>query len=309
MAIRTLFLGSNHEALETLKALNENVDFKIVGVITQPDKAVGRKHEIIETEISKYCKGNNISVFHTQRDEEKYREALDLFKPELNVCKSFGEIIPGFFLEFPKYKSINIHFSLLPKYRGAVPIQMAILNGDEKTGLSIIKMTKELDNGDILAQFEEEIKSDDTNITLRERLVRKTAEILPEVLIKWVNGDIVLKKQDESLATYCWKEDIGKEKAKIDFEKHTAREIERMVRALVPWPVAWTVINGKKTKIFEVKINEEKIVKSKEFLVENHSLFIGTKEKAIEILKLQMEGKKEMEIKEFLNGINVASIQ
>jgi len=309
MAIKTLFLGSNHEALETLKVLNENMDFEIVGVITQPDKAVGRKQEVLETEISKYCKGNNIQVFYTQSNGERYREALDLFKPELNVCKSFGEIIPEFFLEFPKYKSINIHFSLLPKYRGAVPIQMAILNGDEKTGISIIKMTKELDNGDILAQFEEEIKSDDTNITLRERLVKKTPEILPEVLIKWVNGEIVLKKQDESLATYCWKEDIGKEKAKIDFEKHTTREIERMVRAFVPWPVAWTVINGKKTKVFEMKVNEEKFLKPKKFLIENHSLFIGAKEKTIEVLKLQMEGKKEMEIKEFLNGVNVASIQ
>lgn len=308
MAIRTLFLGSNHEALETLKVLNENKDFEIVGVITQPDKAVGRKKEVVETDIKKYCKKNNIVVFHTQGKKEKYREALDLFKPEINVCKSFGEKIPKFFLDFPKYKSINIHFSLLPKYRGAVPIQMAILNGDEYTGISIIKMSKDLDAGDILAQYKGKIQKDDTNISLRERLVKKTAEILPKVLIKWTRGDIELKKQDEKEVTFCFKEDVSKEKAKIDFEKQTAEYIERMVRAFLPWPVAWIVINGKKAKLFKVKINKEKVLKPKEFLNKNHSLLIGCKKETIEIEKLQMEGKKEMEIKEFLNGIKVASI-
>ncbi len=309
MSVKTLFLGSNYEALETLKTLNENKHFEIVGVITQPDKAVGRKKEVLETDIKKYCKRNNIVVFHTGGKKEKYEEALPLFKPELNVCKSFGEIIPEFFLDYPKFKSINIHFSLLPKYRGAVPIQMAILNGDEYSGISIIKMSKDLDDGDILAQFEEKIQKDDTNISLRKRLVKKTTEVLPEVLMKWTRGEIELKKQNGEKATFCFKEDISKEKAKVDFGKKTAVEIDRMVRALLPWPVAWMLINGKKTKIFKVKINDEKILKPKEFLDENHSLLIGCKKETIEIEKLQMEGKKEMEIKEFLNGIKVASIQ
>lgn len=305
MAIRTLFLGSNHEALETLKALNKDRNFEIVGVITQPDRAVGRKKEIIETEIKRYCKKNDILVFHTEGKKEKYEEALSLFNPEINVCKSFGEIVPEFFLDYPKYQSINIHFSLLPKYRGAVPIQMAILNGEEYTGISIIKMTEALDSGDILAQFEDKVRQNDTNISLRKRLVKKTAEELPKVLLKWVAGEIKLEKQDENSATYCWKEDISKEKAKIDFEKHTAEKIERMVRAFVPWPVAWMLINSQKTKIFEIKINKEKFLKPKEFLVENHNLLIGCKKGTIQITKLQMEGKRVMDIKEFLNGVEI----
>ncbi len=309
MAIKTLFLGSNHEALETLKTLNENPDFEIVAVITQPDKPTGRRKEIIETDIKKYCKGKNITVYHTENKIERYEEALEIFKPELNVCKSFGEIIPEFFLDFPKYKSINIHFSLLPKYRGAVPIQMAILNDEKNTGISIVKMDKNLDAGNILAQFKEEIKKDDTNITLRKRLVEKTTLVLPNVLIKWVNGNIQEQVQDESKATYCYKEDISKERAKIDFKKHTAEKVDRMVRAFVPWPIAWTIINGKKTKIFDVKINEDKILKPKESSTEDLKLLIGTKKGTIEILKLQMESKKVMDTKEFLNGIAVASIQ
>ncbi len=309
MAVKTLFLGSNHEALETLKTLNENTNFEIVAVITQPDKPVGRKKEIVETDIKKYCKKKNIPIHYTKDDIEKYEEALKIFRPELNVCKSFGEIIPEFFLDYPKYKSINVHFSLLPKYRGAVPIQMAILNGEENTGISIVRISKNLDAGSILAQFKEKIEEDDTNVTLRKRLVKKTTEVLPDVLIKWVDGEIQEKVQDESKATYCYKEDISKEKAKINFKKHTGQEIERMVRAFVPWPVAWTVFNGKKTKIFEVKITEEENLKPQEFLTKDLKLFIGAKEGTIEILRLQMEGKKTMDIKEFLNGITVASIQ
>ncbi len=309
MATKVVFLGSNHEALETLKALHENKDFDIVGVITQPDKPVGRKKEIIETEIKRYCIEKGLQIFYTKNQKEKYEEALDIFKPEILVCKSFGEIIPEFFLNFPKYGAVNIHFSLLPKYRGAVPIQMAILNGDSETGISIIKMTKELDAGDILATFKEDIKDDDTNISLRQRLVKKTAQELPNVLTKWVAGEIIPKKQNEKEVTFCWKEEISKEKAKIDWESKTAQEINRMVRALVPWPVAWTEINGKKTKIFSVKIDKEIKLEAKEFLQGNNSLFLGTKENSIEILELQMEGKKKMEIKEFLNGIKVASIQ
>ncbi len=309
MAIRTLFLGSNHEALKTLKKLHKEPEFNIVGVITQPDKPVGRKKEIVETEIKKYCLLKGIAVYHTEGKIEKYEEALELFKPEINICKSFGEIIPEFFLDYPKYKSINIHFSLLPKYRGAVPIQKALLNGDEYTGITIMRMAKELDAGNILAQFEEKIEENDTNITLRERLVEKTTQVLPEVLMKWINGDIQEKVQDESKATYCFKEDINKEKAKIDFKKQTAQEIDQMVRALVPWPIAWMVVNGKKTKIFKVNTIQEDTLAPKKFSTNNLKLTIGTKKGTIEIQELQMEGKKVMNIKEFLNGIKVASIQ
>ena len=126
MPIKTLFLGSNWEALATFKKLSEDGRFELVALITQPDKPTGRKKIIEPSEIKQYAISKGIPVFHTNNSPEKYQEALDKFKPDLLVCKSFGELIPKFFLKAPKFKAINVHFSLLPKYRGAVPIQMAI---------------------------------------------------------------------------------------------------------------------------------------------------------------------------------------
>jgi methionyl-tRNA formyltransferase len=168
MKIKTLFLGTGWQSLETLKALYNDRRFEIVGIITPSDKPVGRKHELTPSDVKKFGLENNIPVFHTEKQKEKYQEALDLFKPELIVCIAYGEIVPGFFLDYPKYKSINIHFSLLPKYRGAVPIQMAILKGEKVTGISIVQMVEKLDAGPVIKEYEEQILDTDTNQTLRE---------------------------------------------------------------------------------------------------------------------------------------------
>lgn len=310
MSIKTLFLGSNYEALATLRALHESNKFEITGVITQPDKPVGRKQELLPTEIKTYCIENNIQVFHTESQEERYKEALELFKPELIVCKSFGEMIPGFFLEAPKYKAINIHFSLLPQYRGAVPIQMAILNGDKKTGISIVQMVEKLDAGPILAQYEEDILPDDTNESLRKRLVQKTTEVITEILTKWVNGQIQAMDQDESKVTFCWKKDISKENAEINWDEKTSEEIDRMVRALIPWPIAWCILNNKRTKIFKVSMNTyHKNLNPGEIAVDKKRLYIGTKDSSIEIMELQPDGKKILNAEQYINGIKAASIQ
>lgn len=312
MAIRTLFLGSNWEALATLKTLHEDSRFEIVAVITQPDKPVGRKKEIAPTEVKQFCLDNNIPVLHTEKIEERYREALEKFQPELLVCKSFGEIIPEFFLETPKYKAINVHFSLLPKYRGAIPIQKAILEGDTVTGISIVRMVKALDAGEVLATFEEKILPTDTNQTLRERLVIKSTEVLPEILMKWVAGEIESVPQDESEATYCWQKEISKESAQIDWETHDPEYIERMVRAMQPWPVAWTYYTeGRRLKIFKVELidNREMMIEliPGELKFHEERLFVGTKDKGslIQLIEIQLEGKKRMSAAEFARGQDI----
>lgn len=310
MAIKTLFVGSNWEALATLKTLHEDERFEIVGVITQPDKPVGRKQEILPTEIKLYCNQAKIPVFHTESKPENYKLAAERFSPELIVCKSFGEIIPGFFLEAPKYKAINVHYSLLPLYRGAVPIQKAILNGDKNTGITIVQMVEKLDAGPILAQFTEEIRDDDTNQTLRERLVKLTQEKLPDILEQWCNGEIAAKPQDDSKATYCWQKDISKDSAEIIFANETAENIDRKIRALLPWPVAWTMFDGKRLKIFEAKLIStadlpQSDAKYKEsFIIANQRLFAKTKSSGtlLEILELQIEGKSRFKAEEFVNG-------
>lgn len=308
MKIKTLFLGSNWEALATLKTLHEDPRFEVVGLITQPDKPVGRKKEIKPTEIKLYAQSAGIPVFHTMSDPKRYEEAWELFKPELMVCKSFGEIIPGDFLDKPKYKSINVHFSLLPKYRGAVPIQAAILNGDKITGITIVQMVQALDAGPILAKYEEPILPEDTNQTLRERLVKKSAEVLPEILEQWTKGEIEAVPQDDSKATFCKQSDISKENAEIKWKEKEPEQIIRMVRALLPWPVAWTFYNGQRLKIFNARLIENKDLaiqlKPGQFGEMDQRLFVGTNEptKLIQLIELQLEGRNVMTGEEFIRG-------
>lgn len=300
--IKTLFLGTGWQSLETLKTLYNDPRFEIVGLITPPDKPVGRKQILTPSEVKQFGIENSIPVFHTDRNKEKYQEALELFKPELIVCIAYGEIIPGFFLDYPKYKSINIHFSLLPKYRGAVPIQMAILKGEKITGISIVQMIEKLDAGPILKEYEEQILDTDTNQTLREKLVKKGCEVLPDVLEQWCKGEIKAKEQEDTQATYCYERETSKEQAEINFETMEAEYIERMVRAFIPWPVAWCMLKEQRIKVFEAKVVEDTIVKPGEVKVIDNRLIIGTKDKAIEFLKLQPEGKNIMEAKQYIAG-------
>jgi methionyl-tRNA formyltransferase len=304
MKVRTLFLGSNWESLESLKSLHNDSSFEIVAVITQPDRPFGRKKTLTPTVVRSYAEQNKIPVMLAQRSPGRYKDALERFSPDLIVCIAFGEIVPGFFLEAPKYKAVNVHFSLLPKYRGAVPIQMAILNGESKTGISIVQMVEKLDAGPLMATYEEPIRADDTNLSLRQRLVEKSAKELPKILKLWVNGDIPLMEQDSRQATFCYQKDISKDRAEIKWDQMEPGYIERMIRAFIPWPVAWTVFEGKRLKIYEGKLVEVDYLMPGEFKNKDERLIIGTKDSSrqIEVLKLQLEGKKEMSVKEFLSG-------
>ena len=304
--VKTLFLGTDWESVETLKVLNDDSRFNIIGVVTQPDKKVGRKKEMTPSKVKSFALEKNIPVYHTEKKEGRYQEALNIFKPELVVCKAYGEIVPKFFLEYPKYKAINVHFSLLPKYRGAVPIQKAILEGEKVTGITIMLMTEGLDEGDILEQIEEDILDSDTNRSLRERLVKKSAEVLPDILENWINEKITPKKQDSSLATYCWQKDISKKNAKIDWEEEDPEYIRRKIRAMIPWPIAWIMMNGKRVKIFEADVVEMNYHSEPgEVLINDGNLYIGTKDpsKVINIKELQIEGKKRMSSQEYIRGI------
>jgi methionyl-tRNA formyltransferase len=312
--VEILFLGTDWESVRTLEALNGDSRFKIVGVITTVDKPVGRKQILTPSKVKEFAQDHCIEVFHTEKREERYKEALKKFKPELIVCKAFGEIVPEFFLEYPKYKAINVHFSILPKYRGAVPIQKAILDGEKETGISIMLMSAGMDEGDVLKIFKEAIHDTDTNLSLRKRLVDKSADILGDVLEDWINGKISPTKQDCSKATYCWQKDISKENAEIKWEEMEPKYIDRMIRAMIPWPVAWfTVKNnsqesvfGKKIQIFEVELLDmESKLEPGTLFIKEEMVLVSTKDtkKVIRLLRFQIEGKKESNEKEFVNGI------
>lgn len=311
--VKTLFLGTDWESVETLRALDQDPRFNIVGVITTVDKPVGRKQTLTPSKVKEYALEKNIKVFHTEKQKEKYKEALEIFEPELVVCKAFGEIVPQFFLEYPKYKAINVHFSILPKYRGAVPIQKAVLEGERETGISIMLMSAGLDEGDVLAVFKEPILEDDTNQSLRERLVKKSADVLGNVLEDWINGKITPVKQDDSQATYCWQKDISKENAEIKWDEMEPEYIERLVRAMIPWPVAWFNIdsdigsvNGKIVKVFESELVECKSEKEPgNLFVKDSMCLVTTKDPNIclRLKDLQIEGKNRVNEKDFVNGI------
>ena len=303
--IKTVFLGTDWESTQILNALYNDKRFKITGVITNEDKPVGRKQLLTPSKVKEFALKHNIQVFHTNSNTERYKEALKKFNPELIVCVAFGEILPDFFINYPKYKSINIHFSILPKYRGAVPVQKAILDGEKETGISIIIMSQEMDKGDILKIFKEAILPDDTNISLRQRLVKISSDVIGDVLEEWVEGKIVPQKQDDSLASYCWQKDISKEKAQIQWESMDPEYIERMIRAFIPWPVAWCIWNDKRLKIFEAQLikkkNNEKVGT---LFISDSLLLFSTKKKdmCLSVNRLQIEGKDVMNYKEFING-------
>ncbi|KUK66979.1 MAG: methionyl-tRNA formyltransferase [candidate division WS6 bacterium 36_33] len=312
--MRTIFLGTAWESLETLKVLHEDSFFDVVCVITTPDKPVGRKQKLTPSEVKKYALEHDIPVVHTEKKKENYIKVLEKYKPEIVVCKAFGEIVPKEFLDYPKYGCINIHFSILPKYRGAVPIQKAILDGEEETGISIMLMSEGLDEGDILKIFKEKIREDDTNITLRERLVKKTTEVLIPTLRDWVAGDITSVKQKNDEATYCWQKDISKENAQINWKMQTPKQIERMVRAFIPWPIAWTILPsnlnknmaGKIIKIFRaelVKVPSEK--DPGEIFANDGKVLFATKDPLVSLrtLEFQIEGRNKTNERDFLNGI------
>jgi methionyl-tRNA formyltransferase len=312
--MKTIFLGTAWESLATLKVLHEDPSLEVVCVITSADKKVGRKQILTPSNVKKYSLEKKIPVVHTVKKKENYLKVLKKYKPEIAVCKAFGEIIPKEFLDFPKHGCINIHFSILPKYRGAVPIQKAILEGDKETGISIMLMNEGLDEGDILKIFKEKIRPNDTNISLRKRLVKKSTEILIPTLKKWIEGEITPTPQNNHEATYCWENDISKEKAEIIWGKHPPEYIERMIRAFIPWPVAWTRLNdnlpdsiaGKRMKIFEAELVElenekdpgELFSRDRMVLFSTNNPFV-----VIRIKSFQIAGKTKTNEKQFLNGL------
>jgi len=312
--VKTIFLGTGWESVETLKTLHKSKEFEVVAVITTPDKPIGRKQIVTPSDVKKYALEKNIPVEQPDKVKERYIEIAQKYNPEIVICKAFGEIVPKEFLDYPKYGCINIHFSLLPKFRGAVPIQKALLDGEKETGITIMLMSEGLDEGDIIDTYTEEIREDDTNISLRERLVKKSTEVLIPVLNKWINGEIVPIAQENSLATYCWQKDISKDKAEIKLEEYEPKYIDRMVRAFIPWPIAWTALpesNHENLSKKTMKIYKAEITKGKKIIIpgmlwtDGRDVYVSTKEEGVslKLIDFQIEGRNRMGGREFLNGV------
>lgn len=297
--IKTIFLGSGDFAVPILEKLKELDYVELIAVITQPDKPVGRKQLLTPTPIGEYVK-NLTGVEILKPEKLKSEELLSKYNPELIIVASYGQIIPSDIVNFPKYKSLNFHGSLLPKLRGAVPVQMAILQGLTETGVTLQVMAEGMDEGDIISQSNIEIKPEDTTESLMSALAELSVGMLENDLPKWIDGTLKTVQQDESSATYCYKSELSKDKAEITKDTNTELA-ERMIRAFYPWPVAWTRLSsGKTLKIFKSKLVSDRELGLMEYELSDvlkivrreKQLFLILSDGILELLEVQLEGKK-----------------
>lgn len=296
---KIIFMGTADFAVPIVKKLNENSGFLVSGVITKADKPVGRKQEIVYSPVKKFALENNLPVFQPEKlKDANFLEQLKKIQPDLIIVCAYGKIIPKEILDLPKIACINVHPSLLPRYRGASPIQSAILNCEKITGTTIMLMDEGMDTGDILSQKEAQISDTDNFETMHDKLADLSADLLIETLEKYLNKEIVPQKQDDSKATLC--KILEREDGQIDWSK-TVEQIDCQIRAFTPWPGAFTFIKDKRIKILEHKKSNERINPG-EIIIIGEKIIFGAKDGAIEVIKLQLEGKKAMTAGEFLRG-------
>jgi methionyl-tRNA formyltransferase len=286
-------MGTPDFAVPTLDALC-NSEYEVIGVVTQPDKPKGRGKSVQMTPVKECALKYDIPVYQPVKlREQENIDELSKLDIDFIVVVAFGQILPKAVLDMPKYGCINVHSSLLPKYRGAAPIQWTIIKGEEKTGITTMFMDEGLDTGDILLQEETPISDDETGGSLHDRLADMGASLLLKTLEGVKNNAIERVKQDNSLSNYVGM--LNKSHGQMDFEK-SAIELDRLVRGLNPWPSAYTSLNGKMFKIWEAKaieIKEEYTDKENGEIVEvnKDSIIVKTGNGLLKLLQVQLEGK------------------
>lgn len=301
--MKIVFMGTPDFAVAALEELAKY--HEVLAVVTQPDKKKGRGGAVAFPPVKEKALQLNIPVYQPVkvRDEE-FVQFLGKLAPDCIVVAAFGQILPESILNIPKYGCINIHASLLPKYRGAAPIQWSIIDGEEKTGVTTMYMAKGLDTGDMLLKEEVVIEPKENANTLHDKLAKVGAKLILETLEGLEKGKIDRKVQDDSLS--CYASMIHKDLGKIDWSAKTAGEIERLVRGLYEWPSAYTYFKGKILKIWDADIVIEK--ENPKFLpgqvieVTKKSVAIQCKENALVLKEVQLQGKKRMAMQAFLLG-------
>lgn len=297
---KIIFMGTPDFSVPILESLINHQDYEVVLVISQSDKRVGRKQELTPSPVSLCAKKYNIPIEKPERIRQDYQKILDV-KKDLIVTCAYGQIIPEAILNDPKYGCINVHASLLPKFRGGAPIQKAIITGEEKTGITIMYMDKSMDSGDIISQKEIPIKQDDNLETLTNKLSQLGKELLIETLPSIINGTRKRIKQDPSKVSYAY--NITPNDEHLDFNKNCI-EIFNQVRGLSPTPGCFAKLNDKKIKIYDGYQTTEKSSQEVGTITKlyNDGIGVSTKDYIYVITDLKPEGKKRMKAKDYLNG-------
>lgn len=293
-------MGTPDFAATVLEGLLDDANYDVLAVVTQPDRAVGRKKEIKMTPVKEVALAHNLPVYQPEKmsGSDEMAELMTLGADGI-VTAAFGQFLPTKLLDSVDF-AVNVHASLLPKYRGGAPIHYAIINGDKEAGVTIMEMVKKMDAGDMIAKASTPITDEDNVGTMFEKLAVIGCDLLLKTLPDYIAGNIKPEPQDESKATFS--PNITPEEERIDWNK-SAREVFNHIRGLYPWPVAHTLLDGKRFKIYEASLAEGQgqpgqiIEKGKETLV------VATGDGAISLKTVQLAGKPRMSVVDFLNGV------
>lgn len=312
-----IFMGTPDFARGSLEAIY-HAGHNIVGVVTNPDRPKGRGMKLLPSEVKEFALEKGLKIYQPSKikKNEELIEEIRKLNPDVICVVAYGKLLPKKILEIPRYGCINVHASLLPKYRGAAPIQWAVLNGDKETGVTTMYMDEGMDTGDIILKEKVEIGEDETTGELWDRLTKMGGGLLVKTLQQIEKGTAPREKQGNDFTIAPM---LSKEMAKIDWGSKTAKEINNLVRGLNPIMGAYTYLNGKKIKFWKVAVatNEEITVENMNFLRNGtvlvsdskDGLFIKTKEGILKVLEIQGENAKRMPIQDFLRGNNIQEFE
>ena len=302
--MKVIFMGTPDFAVETLEAIIK-AGHEVVLTVTQPDKPKGRGGALQFPPVKECAIAHHIPVFQPRKiREEENVEYLKTFDADIMVVAAFGQILPKAILDMPPFGCINVHASLLPKYRGAAPIQWSVINGDAVTGVTIQRMDVGIDTGDIIAIRQVPIALDETGGSLFDKLAKVGAQLCVEAMESIEKGEAKYTPQDHEQATHV--SQISKEFGNIDWNK-SAVEIEHLIRGLNPWPSAYTGLDGKTFKIWKAEVISMDCEYEPGCIIDltKNSMKVQTGQGVLSLLEVQLEGKKRMDIDAFLRGYQV----
>lgn len=298
---KIVFMGTPDFSTGVLEMLIQEYD--VIAVVTQPDRPVGRKKILTPPPVKKVALEHNIPVYQPEKlnNSSELEEIINL-KPDLIVTAAFGQLLPKSLLDAPKHKAINVHASLLPKYRGGAPIHYAVMNGEKKTGITIMYMAEKLDAGNIISQDEVEILENDTVGEVHDKLATLGTELLKKTLPTIFNGTNDSIVQDDSLATFA--SNISREDERIDWTKD-AQTIHNHIRGLSPWPVAYTTMDGKNLKLWRSEIVENVKGEPGEIIeTTKDAMIVATgSEDGVALTEIQLAGKKRVKTRDYISGL------
>ncbi|MES5935769.1 methionyl-tRNA formyltransferase [Mammaliicoccus lentus] len=298
---KIVFMGTPDFSTGVLEMLIQEYD--VIAVVTQPDRPVGRKKILTPPPVKKVALEHNIPVYQPEKlnNSSELEEIINL-KPDLIVTAAFGQLLPKSLLDAPKHKAINVHASLLPKYRGGAPIHYAVMNGEKKTGITIMYMAEKLDAGNIISQDEVEILENDTVGEVHDKLATLGTELLKKTLPTIFNGTNDNIVQDDSLATFA--SNISREDERIDWTKD-AQTIHNHIRGLSPWPVAYTTMDGKNLKLWRSEIVENVKGEPGEIIeTTKDAIIVATgSEDGVALTEIQLAGKKRVKTRDYISGL------